>query len=139
MQFPFVSRERLNDKQRELDALRDELATVRQQHADLWNFVVWRTGGGVAFDTSRLPAAYQPQASMPVTAEKADGTQAAPPSKMPGAVRRQIATFEQGQQTEADKLEGKMPPPPRRVSKEQLHVVSELHDAANEGLKAAGQ
>lgn len=137
MKFPFVSRERLKEKQLELDAARAELASVRQQHADLWNFTLWLRGG-VAFDTSRLPAAYQPQTPTAQPVNKSE-TPAGAPSKMPGAVRRGIANYEQEKQDEADRLEGRMAPPPRSVSKEQLHIVAELNQAANEGLKAAGQ
>jgi hypothetical protein len=64
MPVPFVSRERFNEKRDELERVRAELAAERDRSFRLFNWATWRVGGGVAFDTTMLPEAYQPKAAV---------------------------------------------------------------------------
>lgn len=105
MRWPFVSRERFDDQRTELDRVRAELAAERDKNQRLWNFLNWRVGGGVAFDTSQLPEAYQPRAVAPKSATAAEDTAKTTRAvRAPGQARSEIAMFEVRQQAELNRL-----------------------------------
>lgn len=103
--WPFVSRERYDERVEEIKTLRAELASERQDNKRLWNYLNWRVGGGVAFDTTMLPEAYQPvprAAAAPKT-DGATGMESLLDAHAPGAVRKVLAKFETIQQQEFDR------------------------------------
>lgn len=132
MRFPFVSRERYEEQRTELDFTRAELVTERDRNQRLWNFLNWRTAGGVAFDTSILPEAYQPKAAAPVTEAKENAALHA--VRAPGQSRRDIAKFEVEQEQALARANSGLRP----LSKEQVSLISELNKAADEGQRDAG-
>lgn len=123
MKFPFVSRDRYEEQRAELERVRAELATEREHSERLWNFLNWRTAGGVAFDTTRLPEPYQPRAVAPqpvVTGDEAakDPIQA---FRAPGQARKDLAKFEIQQEAEYRRLNtGLRAVPKEQVSSEAL-------------------
>jgi hypothetical protein len=131
MRFPFVSRERYDEQRVELERTRAELAAERDRTQHLWNFLNWRTAGGVAFDTSMLPEPYQPKAAAPTSDATAAADKVIRAARAPGQVRRDLSKFEL--EAEQDFARGRRP-----ISKEQVSLVSELNKAADEGQKAAG-
>lgn len=132
MRFPFVSRERYEEQRMNLDRARGELADERDRNFRLFNWTMWRIGGGVAFDTSLLPEQYQPKAAAPVTEEKENAALHA--VRAPGQARRDISKFE----VEQEQALGRANSGHRPMSKEQVSLISELNKAADEGQKAAG-
>ncbi len=135
--WPFVSRERYDERVADLAAARAELTAERERNQKLWNFLNWRVGGGVAFDTNMLPDAYQPKsAAAPAKAVNPDGSgvEAMRAVRAPGQARRDIAKYEVEREQEFESAT----PRPLRVSKEQIAFVEELNDAANAGQKMAG-
>jgi len=132
MRFPFVSRERYEEQRMNLDRARAELADERDRNFRLFNWTMWRIGGGVAFDTSLLPEQYQPKASAPAHDAKVTETMRA--VRAPGQSRRDISKFEVDQERHFERdNSGRRP-----ISKEQVSLISELNKAADEGQKAAG-
>jgi hypothetical protein len=135
--WPFVSRERYDERVADLAAARAELAQERERNQRLWNFLNGRVGGGVAFDTNMLPDAYQPRggaAPAKAAASEGAGAEAIRGVRAPGQARRELAKFEKDKQEEFESST----PRTARVSKEQVAFVQELNDAANEGQKMAG-
>ena len=106
MKFPFVSRERLSEAQAEVTRLRDELAKERERNQKLWNFLNWRVGGGVAFDTSMLPEPYQPRVGGPTQKTEDAAAQVLRNVRAPGQARRDLAKFEVQQQQDFDRTKG---------------------------------
>lgn len=134
IRWPFVSRERYDERIGELTSLRSELAAERDRNQKLWNFLNWRTGG-FAFDPMMLAEHYQPKAAAPPKAANADdGAEAIRGVRAPGQARRTLAKFEVERQQDFESAT----PRPLRVSKEQVAFVEALNDAANEGQKMAG-
>lgn len=124
--FPFVSRDRFDEKAAEARELRSELAQERANLARLNNWLVWRLGG-VAPDVGLLPEAYQPKAPAPVTDSK-NGPQSVPNRRRPGQARYDISTFENDREKELAAMEGRF----RGMPQGQKDVISELNQAANE-------
>ena len=124
-EWPWVSRERLDEKTTEIMELRSELAVERQANRKLYNFMIWRTGGGVAPDLSLLPEAYRPQPQAPAMESK-NGPQPVQ-RRRPGQARYDIAQFEVNKEMELQT--GHTTP---RIPEEQKAVVRELNDSANE-------
>lgn len=136
MRWPFISRERYDERVADVATLRSELATERERNQKLWNFLNWRTGG-YAFDPAMLAEHYQPRAAaVPAKAASTDGSgvEAIRGVRAPGQARREIAQFEVKAQQDFEKAT----PRPARISKEQAEFLKELDDAANEGQKMAG-
>ena len=134
MRLPWVSRERYDELHADLERTRAELASERDRSFRLFNFLNWRTAGGVAFDTSMLPEAYQPtaQAAAPANDSKTAETMRA--VRAPGQARRDISKFEVEQERALERgAIGRHP-----ISKEQVSLVNELNKAADEGQRAAG-
>ena len=105
--WPFVSRERFDDQRADLNRLRDELAFEREQREKLWNWINWRIGGGVAYDTTKLPEAYQPKTVAAHPAASGDGPKAVPQGPRSGKqARRELALFEVKQQERLEELQG---------------------------------
>jgi len=135
MKLPFVSRDRFEE-------VRADLLAEREYSKRLWNFLVWRTGGGVAFDVSVLPEAYQPR-PVPAT-PPADGTAARPTQAVrgPGQARRDIALFDAQRAEEYEDAVTKL-----RVLKAQtapaaqkavVEAINETANAAVRQVKMAG-
>lgn len=89
-----VSRERYDERCMELATARAELAAERERYQDLYNWIVWRVGGGVAPSTSRLPEAYQPKTSVTPTPVKDEATKLIHGKRAPGQARIDLAEFE---------------------------------------------
>jgi hypothetical protein len=134
MRFLWVSRERYEEQRAELERTRAELAGERDRNFRLFNWTMWRIGGGVAFDTSILPEQYQPKAAAPA-ANDAKVTETMRAVRAPGQSRRDIAKFE----TEAEQDFAKGNIGRRPISKEQVSLISELNKAADAGYAEAGQ
>jgi len=137
LRWPLVSRERYDEQRIELERTRVELAAARDRNFRLFNWTMWRIGGGVAFDTSLLPEQYQPHAAAPAGDAKITETMRA--VRAPGQARRDISKFEVQQEHDFDKGNiGRRP-----ISKEQVslvsELVSELNQAADAGQRDASQ
>lgn len=137
MHFPFVSRERFNDERAEVARLRSEVEKERAHNQRLWNFLNWRVGGGVAFDTALLPEAYQPRAA--AVAQDAVREEGKPKSSQPVKLaswqaRGKIGEFEADRENAFERAvvpQANITPPAGQIA-----VVRELHRAANEAQQA---
>jgi hypothetical protein len=104
MRWPFISRERYDERVEDIRTLRAELGFERERNQRLWNFLNWRTAGGVAFDTSMLPEPYQPlpRGTQPEKSEGA-GVEAIRAVRGPGQARRDLAKFEKDAQQDFER------------------------------------
>jgi hypothetical protein len=125
--LPFVSRDRYEEMKEELLRTRAELSTARLAHEKLWNWTVWRVGGGVAPDVTQLPEAYQPKPAP--SAAASENKSSIPPTRRPGQARQDIAKFEVNAEREYRQS--------HPISEAQIATVAALNQAANEGMAQA--
>lgn len=158
--WPFVSRERYDEQRAEVERLRRELKQAVEAKEKLWNFLVWRVGGGVAVDVNSLPEQYQPKHQV-FPSEPADEkkTEALKSVATPRSVRRDLASFEVRQEGEMLRKQGRIPPekssteravetitdlskramtgsgkPPQEMAPGQAAVLAELVKTTNEAI-----
>lgn len=131
MKFFLVSRDRYNEQSAELARVRGELEKERDRGQRLWNFLLWRVGGGVALDTSLLPESYQPLARTAAVADTDEATKnTIRAARAPGQARREIAQFEVSAEIDYQKANVMHRAP--RITQEQADVISHLNQSAND-------
>jgi hypothetical protein len=134
MRFWWVSRELYEETKADLSRARAELGAERTENRKLWNFLQWRTAGGVAFDTTQLPEAYQPK--LAAAAHDDDEKPSTQAPRTPRGARAMLASFEADRQSELDRRSG-TPRQLPHVSKEQAEMAARLSKTVDEA-QAAG-
>lgn len=141
MRWPFVSRDRFEEKAAELDRVRQELSTLQTEHKRLQNWVTWRVGGGVAPEPEWLPAQYQPKTYSAVPLQKAgNDDEAQLPEKAPVAPRQArsaLAKFETERMQDFWRARGGSQQP-KNIPKEQIDLINRLNETVTEAQQAAG-
>ena len=107
MIWPFISRERYQERTAELDRLRAELEKERAEHKQLQNWLTWRLGG-IAPDPGLLPEEYRRKQIAASPAKDEDAT----PSRLRRPVRQELSLFEVRREAEFERLRGVPEPQP---------------------------
>jgi hypothetical protein len=147
MNFPWTSRERLNEAQARIAELAAEVKALRDKNEYLVNQIVWRQSS-VALDPNLLPEQYRPKTTPTVSAPQGDALND-PPQKAPisgsgpSRSRQMLRDVEKKLENEFIHATTGVNPGPvvmtRDDRKAQAEVLSKLNESANEGLKDAAK
>jgi hypothetical protein len=122
VKWPLVSRERYDERVADIQSLRTELAAERERNQRLWNFLNWRTAGGVAFDTNMLPDAYQPRVATVTPKTEGAGVETIRGVRGPGQARRDLGLWEADRQQDFERAT--VGSRPARVTEEQTQQAA---------------
>jgi|SRR5581483_590224 len=147
MRWPWTSRERLADAQKEIAELKSEVRELRAKNEKLTNQIVWRHSN-IALDPDLLPEQYRPKATatgdlaIPTNdTQRQVGTEVvgSGPMRLRATIRKREAEAEADfiRQTTGISTVPVTETPADRKAK--VELLSKLNTAANEGVEAAKQ